>query len=123
MKPSVTIAVALLGATAAVAQTTGPATAPGTPGSMPSPEGMTSPPTGSSTPGTGSAGSTGSAGMAGDAMTEQAARQKLAGAGYGSVSNLKRNADGQWEAMMNNGSKQQRVTIGADGTVTPKSPQ
>ena len=117
MKLTVLTAAAVLGATAAFAQTTAPGSPAGTmtsptPGAMPSTESMTQPPAETTGPS-----------AANDAMTEQAARQKLAGAGYGSVSNLKRTPDGQWEATTKNGSKQQRVTIAPDGSVTPKSPQ
>jgi hypothetical protein len=125
MKTTMIAAVALLGASAALAQTS--PTTTGTPGSMPSTESMTTPP--ASTPGTGTTGTgmsgtgtTGPAtGMAGDAMTEQMARQKLAGAGYGSVTGLKRGADGQWEAMTKKGNKQESVMIAPDGTVSPKT--
>jgi hypothetical protein len=57
-----------------------------------------------------------------DAFSESAARQKLAGAGYGTVRSLKRTSNGEWEAVLKKGSKEQRVTIAADGTVSPVVP-
>lgn len=110
-------AVALLGSAAVSAQSTGtgsPTTGPGAttnpaPGTMPPTETMTPTPTDSAATG------------AASSLTEEAARQKLASAGYGSVNTLQRNADGQWEATMKKGSKQQRVFIAPDGTVTPNT--
>jgi hypothetical protein len=61
-------------------------------------------------------------GATADSMSEKLARQKLAGAGYGSVSSLKRNADGQWEAVTKKAGKEQRVTVAADGSVSPSAP-
>ena len=125
MKFTVLTAAAVLGATAAFAQTTAPSGTPAsgamtspTPGSMPSTESMTTPPAGTATPN-----ASGTTRMASESMTEQMARQKLAASGYGSVTNLKRTPDGQWEAMTKNGSKQERITIAPDGSVTPKAPQ
>lgn len=65
---------------------------------------------------------TGTGAKAADGMTEQAAPHQLSGAGWGSVSSLKRNANGDWEAMTKKGSKQQRVTFANDGTVSPLAP-
>lgn len=56
------------------------------------------------------------------AMTEKMARDRLAGAGYGSVRSLKRNDRGDWEAVMLNGKTEQRVTVGSDGKVAPIAP-
>lgn len=62
------------------------------------------------------------AATAADVLTEKTARQKLSDAGYGPVSGLKRSATGEWEAMSRKDGKQTRVTIAADGTVTPGAP-
>ena len=59
---------------------------------------------------------------AGEAITEKAAREKLAAADYGTVRSLTRNPDGGWAAVVRKGSKEQRVTVAADGSVTPDAP-
>lgn len=124
MKLIMLTSVAMLAAAAAQAQTSPSmpsATTPNTPMSSPSTnpsstEAMQSAPMGTNTtPGATTAPSS-------SAMTEKMARDKLGTTDYGTVRSLKRNANGDWEAVMRKGSKDQRVTIAADGTVTPNSP-
>jgi hypothetical protein len=110
MKTSTLAAVALLSAVAAQAQ---PLPTQSTGPTMPAQEGSMTPPASAATR---------SDAMTSQPMTEKAAREKLAGAGYGSVTSLKRNDNGDWEAVTKQGKAQQRVTITADGTVSPVAP-
>jgi hypothetical protein len=115
MKLFVLTTAALLTAGTAGAQTmSSPTTNPSAPAPV---EPMTSP--SATTP---TSPSTTADAAANGAMTETMARQKLSGAGYGSVTGLKQNGNGDWEGVIKKGSKQQRVTVTADGTVSPLTP-